>query len=82
MEEKEVGTVVDTRVNTRTLKEFANRAFGNYPLVRQIILQDPDQMPALEFVIKSKIWLRLLAEERVQNSRDILPLNNRLVVRQ
>lgn len=78
-----MGTLIDTKVDTRALKDFANREFRDYPLVRKIILQEPDQMPTQEFVIKSKIWLQLLAEERqIEDSRGIRLLHNRLIVRQ
>lgn len=71
------------KVNTKPLKEFVASHLREYPLVRQLILQEPDHMTAQEFVIKSKMWLRLLSEEKkISISGDIGLLHNRLVVRQ
>lgn len=47
-------------VDIRPLKEFARKYLEDYPALREVILNDEDWIPAEEFMIKIKIWLRLL----------------------
>jgi hypothetical protein len=47
-------------VQLAPVKEFARRRLSAYPITRRIILQEPDEMPAPEFVAKCRLWLQLL----------------------
>jgi hypothetical protein len=65
------------------LKDFARRHLVPCPLLRQMLLEEPEHMDAVEFVIKAKVWLRLLGQEQDgKESGHIRHLHNCLVVRQ
>ena len=46
------------------LKRFAARDLRDYPVLRNLILQEPDQIEASEFAVKVGLWLQVVAEER------------------
>ena len=71
------------RIQTTSLKVFVKRQCSNCPLLQQIILQEPDLMAADEFIIKCKVWLRVMAKEReARESQAVGLLQNRLLVRE
>lgn len=47
-------------VNLVRLKEFAAKELVQVPVLRELILDEPDVMLAEEFALKVKMWLRLL----------------------
>ena len=52
--------MLEGKVNIKTLKTFV---FENLPAqctLRDLILAEPDQLTAQEFLIKTEIWLKLL----------------------
>jgi len=51
-------------IDIRPLKGFARKHLEGYPIVRELILSDNDRLPVEEFVMKVKIWLRLLEAEK------------------
>jgi len=54
---------VSRLVNLASLKAFANEHLRDFPILRQMILQEPTELDAPEFVVKCGVWLRLAAEE-------------------
>lgn len=69
-------------VSVRLLKAFAASQFRDYPLMRQLILQEPDLISREEFLIKFKIWMWLLTQEKERTgSREFAVPDNRPVVR-
>ncbi len=57
-----------SRIQTECLKVFVKRKCGDYPLLQQIILQEPDQLRVHEFLIQCNLWLWLLAEGKAQRN--------------
>ena len=51
-----------------SIKRFAVRELTGCPLLRQLILEEPERLEAHEFVTKCKVWLQLLREERSRTS--------------
>ena len=49
-------------INISQLKEFA-RELPPSSLFRELVLAEPDLIPAPEFVDKSVVWVRLFAKE-------------------
>lgn len=74
--------VISAHVSIKQLKSFARTQLRECPVVREMIREEPDRMPAEEFVVKSRVWLQVLNKEiRAKESRGIRHLENRLVVR-
>lgn len=47
-------------VNLSRLREFALKEMPRLQIVGQLIIEEPDTIPAEEFVVNVKMWLRLL----------------------
>ena len=74
---------MDTHVAIGPLKSFSKSQLKDCPLLRQMILEEADEMSNEEFVMKAKVWLRLLQTElEAKDSGPVGLLHNRLVVRQ
>ena len=71
-----------THVSTKPLKRFARKQLRDCPLVREMILEEPDRISAEDFVVKSRVWLQVLNKELGATSSGIGHLENRPVVRQ
>ena len=50
-------------VSTRSLKVFVRQRCSACPILRRLLLEEPDELPAQEFIVKCEMWLRVLAEE-------------------
>lgn len=50
-------------IDIRSLKNFARRYLKDYPLIHNFILEDENKLSAEEFILKIKIWLKLLERE-------------------
>jgi len=48
------------KVELETLKAFAHDRLPTSSPLRDLILTEPDKLPASEFLVKSKVWLKLL----------------------
>ena len=71
-----------TIVDVRPLKAFARRKLRGYPMLCEIILEEDEFVAAEEFIVRSKIWLRLVAKEHeLRDSRGLTPPYNRFLVR-
>ncbi len=53
----------ETEVDIRALKDFVTTKFGSTSLLRKVIVTEPDQLPAEEFIGKIGTWLAILREE-------------------
>ena len=63
-------------------KSFVRRELGRYPIIRQLILEEPDNLHAQEFVVRCKVWLQVLEKEIEASESPIpSPLDDRPVVR-
>jgi len=47
-------------VNFLPIKKFARRELKSHPLLYELLLEEPDKIPVTEFLIKLKIWLKIL----------------------
>ncbi len=47
-------------VNLVKLKEFASKELAQVPVLRQLILGEPDVIPVEEFAMKVKMWLQVV----------------------
>jgi hypothetical protein len=52
-------------ISIKPLKTFACEDLPAGSVLRELILEEPERLPVLEFVIKVKVWLRLL--RRIEN---------------
>ncbi len=53
-----------------SLKRFAARELATHPVTREVIMTQPDELNANEFMLQSRIWLRILmAEGQLTKSR-------------
>ncbi|MEN3011012.1 MAG: hypothetical protein ABDI20_08665 [Candidatus Bipolaricaulaceae bacterium] len=52
-------------IDIRPLKRFAIAHLHDYPILQKIILEDEDKIFAEEFIVKVKIWLSLLRQEKL-----------------
>lgn len=50
-------------VSVLVLKRWVNRNLSQCPLLRDVILDEPDVMDPDEFLTKSKLWLALFEKE-------------------
>lgn len=50
-------------LNIRKLKLFAFEKLPKQSLLREIILSEPDELDAHEFIVKVDVWLKLLKRE-------------------
>ncbi|MEM2507398.1 MAG: hypothetical protein QXF61_10190 [Nitrososphaeria archaeon] len=50
-------------INIKSLRKFVDDKFPGNSLIKYLVLSEPDQMPAEEFLVKMKLWLRLLRME-------------------
>jgi hypothetical protein len=54
-------------VNLRRLKRFADEKLGRSSILRYVLLEESDEIPAIEFVSKLQIWLALLRHRDAGN---------------
>jgi len=54
----------DRMVSTERIKAFANDRLPPDSPLRDLILTEPDMLPSSEFLVKTSVWLRLLARQR------------------
>jgi len=47
-------------VDLRKLKTFAHEKLSQWPMLRELILTEPDKVEAPEFLGKVPVWLKLL----------------------
>ena len=47
-------------VNLKTLKQFASENLTHSSPLREVLLQESDKIPRIEFLSKMQVWLKLL----------------------
>lgn len=53
-------------VDIKCVKEFA-RKLPQSSVLRDVILSEPDSLPASEFISKSAVWLKISSKEGVHD---------------
>ena len=51
-------------VRMAALKNFAATDLTAFPLTREVIIKQPDELDAGEFLVRTRIWLQILLTER------------------
>ncbi len=51
-------------VNIKPLKELVSKELPVSSIARRIILQENDSIPAISFLEKLKVWLKIVREEK------------------
>lgn len=59
---------MERKVDLRALKRFTRSELPGYPILRNLILSEADEVPADEFVGMVRVWLRVFNLETQMNS--------------
>jgi hypothetical protein len=61
-----------SKINIRKLKDFALEKFPRHFILRELLLDEREELSVAEFLSKLDLWLKLL---KIENAREFGSLN-------